>query len=293
MMLVILLMVINIAMRWTINGYRIGVVLVVLIASIVTLTLLIRQLARIIRMRAEVAVLNVLSDGKSRSAKQITADIARGDLRVRSIYVRAGAVTDALAALTHDGRIKYRAGVYHSLNVEIVPGKSKPAKGIFLCYRRTDSADVVGRIYDSLAGEFDRASLFKDVDNIPPGEAFAEYIQNFLRKTEFVLVVIGRDWLAANEKGSKRLEEPDDYVRAEIETAILNNVSIIPVLVSGAPIPRKDDMPESIRMLSDLNAISVRPDPDYRRDIERLITHLKRECPSRIASLEGSGSGQT
>ena len=43
---------------------------------------------------------------------------------------------------------------------------------IFISYRRSDSQDVTGRIYDRLLGKFTQKQVFKDVDNIPLGVSF-------------------------------------------------------------------------------------------------------------------------
>src|SRR5258708_4264580 len=92
---------------------------------------------------------------------------------------------------------------------------------IFLSYRRVDSATMAGRIYDRLILRFGEKNIFKDVDDIPPGVNFAEYIQDSLRQCAVKLVIIGRSWLASPAPdGSRRLDNPADFVRIEIETAL-------------------------------------------------------------------------
>ena len=105
---------------------------------------------------------------------------------------------------------------------------------IFISYRRSDSAAISGRIYDRLVAKFRRKNVFKDVDDIPAGVDFGSYIQQSLRECAVVLVVIGPRWLGARaDDGSRRLENPADWVRVEIETALALGLTVIPLLVEG------------------------------------------------------------
>jgi hypothetical protein len=91
---------------------------------------------------------------------------------------------------------------------------------IFISYPRADSETFSGRIYDRLVAKYGRKNVFKDVDSIPAGVDFAEYIQVSLRKCAVELVVIGPQWLGTRTAdGSPRLDDPNDLVRIEIETA--------------------------------------------------------------------------
>jgi formylglycine-generating enzyme required for sulfatase activity len=143
---------------------------------------------------------------------------------------------------------------------------------IFLSYRRADSADATGRIFDRLVGAFGRANVFKDVDSIPLGAVFAEVIADRLKACDAVLVVIGRFWLDVRDKsGNPRLHNENDLVRIEVEQALASGAAVVPVLVGGVEMPPAEQLPESLRKLTRRNAISVRPDPDFHRDMDRLI----------------------
>ncbi|MGQ0555423.1 MAG: SUMF1/EgtB/PvdO family nonheme iron enzyme [Nitrospiraceae bacterium] len=145
---------------------------------------------------------------------------------------------------------------------------------ILISYRREDSADVTGRIYDRLILAFPQ-SVFRDVDSIPLGVDFRTYLDEQVAKCEVLLAVIGRDWLRGkNRKGKSRLEDPGDFVRIEIESALKRQIPVIPVLVQGAKIPEVQRLPGSIQALSCRNGIVVRPDPDFHKDMDRLIAHL-------------------
>ena len=94
--------------------------------------------------------------------------------------------------------------------------------GIFLSYRRSDSRDVTGRIYDLLVEQFGDDAVFRDIDSIPiTSLSFPEFLEQALRETRVVLVVVGPDWVdARDETGQRRLDDEGDYVRIEVETAL-------------------------------------------------------------------------
>jgi hypothetical protein len=148
---------------------------------------------------------------------------------------------------------------------------------ILISYRREDSADVSGRIYDRLIQQFGQGAVFKDVDSIPFGVDFRIYLDAQVAKCEVFLAVIGRDWVKKRGSKSKsRLDDPADFVRIEIESALKRQIPVIPVLVSGAVIPPAERLPASIQDLSYRHGIAVRPDPDFHRDMYRLIEYLKK-----------------
>lgn len=157
---------------------------------------------------------------------------------------------------------------------------AKTAASIFVSYRRTDSADVTGRIYDRLTEHFGRERIFKDVDSIPLGVNFKQHLENAVMECRLLLVIIGQRW-TGREGGSAKsnITDPIDFVRIELETAIRRSLPIIPVLVQGARMPRPEDLPDSLQALVYYNAIEVRPDPDFHSDVTRLIAgiegHLK------------------
>jgi len=145
-------------------------------------------------------------------------------------------------------------------------------QGIFISYRRADSADVVGRMYDRLSDRFGADHVFKDVDSIRLGANFKQTIDERIDACRVLIAVIGPDWLdARDETGQRRLDDPRDFVRSEIEAALAAEIPVIPVLVRGAVMPAEADLPESIRELALRHGMPLRADPDFRNDIERLI----------------------
>ena len=163
-------------------------------------------------------------------------------------------------------------------------GQSNPMSSVFISYRREDSQFATDRIYEHLARQLDRKEIFKDVDNIPYGVNFRTQIEAAVKGSRVMLAVIGPDWLKArNAAGQQRIAEPDDFVRIEIETALAKGITVIPVLVGGARMPSKAELPVSLQPLSEINAVPVRADPDFTQDVRRLI--------GAVNGMTGRGSG--
>ena len=153
---------------------------------------------------------------------------------------------------------------------------------IFISYRRSDSADVMGRIVDRLELDFGEEKIFKDVDDIEAGVDFRQSIANAVQACDVVLAIIGDKWLEVRdgESGQRRIDKPNDFVRVELETALKRDIRVIPVLVRGTVMPSADQLPESLKALAFRNAIKVRPDPDFSTDIDRLSAALQ-DLPTR------------
>jgi tetratricopeptide (TPR) repeat protein len=146
---------------------------------------------------------------------------------------------------------------------------------IFISYRRDDTADVAGRIYDRLADHFGEASVFKDVDSIPLGADFRKVLSESVGRCAILVALIGREWLTITDaSGRRRLDNPHDFVRIEIEAALQRDIPIIPLLVNGASMPSEETLPPSLQDLAYRNAAALRRDPDFRRDVARLTQAL-------------------
>jgi hypothetical protein len=146
--------------------------------------------------------------------------------------------------------------------------------GIFISYRREDTAPWAGRIYERLAHEFSRGQLFMDVDNIAPGLDFVQVLEEQVAACDALLVLIGRDWVEAkNASGHRRLDDPNDFVRIEVEAALRRNVRVVPILVDGAPMPPHEVLPESLRPLLRRNAVEL-THARFGTDVKRLTDAL-------------------
>jgi hypothetical protein len=161
---------------------------------------------------------------------------------------------------------------------------------IFLSYRRQDSAGYTGRIFDRLRAAFGKDAVFHDVDSIRAGQDFADAIEATISSCACMLVMIGPDWLQIeDEAGQRRLDAPQDYVRLEVASALKRDVTVIPVLVGGAQMPRASDLPEELQPLARSNAIEIRH-TRFDADIGKLVgaleqsTSLPARRPSRFVT---------
>jgi len=164
-------------------------------------------------------------------------------------------------------------------------------QAIFIGYRRADTADVAGRLYDALSMAFGDGEVFKDVDSIPIGADFSAHIKKLLPKCRIFLALIGPGWANAGDaSGTSRLDNEKDLVRIEIETALATpKLLFVPVLVNGAHMPAENEVPESIRALLAHNAAILRRDPDFKSDVARLIAALREHLRTGRLNLQPLG----
>lgn len=146
---------------------------------------------------------------------------------------------------------------------------------IFLSYRRQDSSSATGRLADRLEEHFGGGRVFRDHESINPGEDFTEAIRRAVSTSTVMLAIIGPDWLTAQgSDGQRRLDQPGDFVRQEIETALQARVPVIPVLVEGAPMPSRESLPKSIGELWRINAVEL-SESRWHFDTDMLIRTLQ------------------
>jgi len=152
-----------------------------------------------------------------------------------------------------------------------------PAAGrIFISYRREETAYPAGWLYDRLAARFADDQVFKDVDSIELGDDFVEVISSAVGSCDVLLALIGDRWLTiTDEDGQRRLDDPNDFVRVEIEAALTRNVRVIPILVEGARMPRAAELPPSLARLVRRQALELHP-ARFDFDTGRLLRVLER-----------------
>jgi uncharacterized protein (TIGR02594 family) len=155
-----------------------------------------------------------------------------------------------------------------------------------ISYRRSDSEAITGRIFDRLIKHYGRKSVFRDVDNVPVGVDFRSHIQDVLQKSDILLAVVGPNWRGARPEGHSRIDEDNDQVRIEVETALKKGIPVIPVLVGRSEVPAPADLPESLKPFSYRNAVRVDTGRDFDHHVDRLI----RETDS---ILKAKGAGRT
>jgi hypothetical protein len=159
---------------------------------------------------------------------------------------------------------------------------------IFISYRQADSIGITGRIYDRLEPHFGRENLFMDIDTIPLGIDFRNYIDEVVSQCDVLLAVIGEQWLIVSKGGQRRLDDQADWVRIEIETALKRGIPVIPVIIGQTPKPTPNELPAGLADLAYRQAIQVDPGRDFHHHIDRLIRDL--ECLLREAKDETSNA---
>lgn len=172
--------------------------------------------------------------------------------------------------------LQQHPGLYSELEIRDPAAPPYPNLSLFICYRRDDSGDICGRIYDRLAAAFGERSVFWDVRTMPDAQDFRDVLRREIAACDLLLVVMGKSWDSKRRLASLNDAASEDYVRLEIETALQHGVSIIPVWVQGrSRMPGKKTLPDSIRDLVYLTARQVRPDPDFHTDMDDLIRRIK------------------
>ena len=176
---------------------------------------------------------------------------------------------------------------------------ARPGGRIFISYRREETAYPAGWLYDRLRVRY-AGQVFKDVDSIEPGDDFVEAITRAVASCDVLLALIGDQWLTVTSAdGRRRIDDPEDFVRVEIEAALTRNVRVIPILIDGARMPRSEELPENLARLVRRQALDLSPSR-FDSDLSRLLkvldaTLLEMRDPPRsnTAVLRGTETEQS
>jgi hypothetical protein len=171
-----------------------------------------------------------------------------------------------------------------------MPDAPSAAPMIFISYRRDDSSGHVGRLYDALSAHFGRKRLFFDIDHIAPGQDFVRVLEDSLNRSSVMIVVMGKRWAGTGRIGSRRIDDPGDFVRLEVASGLKRpELKMIPALISGAKMLGPAALPEDLKDLARRNAIEL-SDTRWREDVERLIASLERDmaaaAPRHVAAAD-------
>ena len=168
-------------------------------------------------------------------------------------------------------------------------------RAIFISYRRSDSEGEAGRLFDDLVTHFGEQMVFMDVAGIEAGRDFRKAIEESVAGCGVLLVIIGPSWaIAKDENGRLRLEDPNDFVREEVASALRRDIPVIPVLVRGAKVPRAEQLPDSVKDLAFRNAVEL-THARWKSDVQLFIESLRRVLGSsgEVKSASQRLSGQT
>ena len=170
---------------------------------------------------------------------------------------------------------------------ESLPGR------IFICYRRQETAWPALRLYDVLVQHFPAERVLKDIRSIEPGDDIVERITAEVAFCDVLLALIGPQWLTMTDNhGQRRLDNPDDFVRLEIETALKRKIRLIPILVDDARMPRADELPPTLAPLVRRNAVEINP---LTFDTTRLMATVRKTLELELAhrQQQAPGPGRT
>jgi hypothetical protein len=189
-------------------------------------------------------------------------DSSDGDGTASSLLVVAGAIVVLVLG---------SGGVYWYL-------KRRPrypdGPRFFVSYRRDDAAGTAGRIYDRLIEKYGPRNVFRDVDTIHAGENFTKAIDEAISSCDVLVAVIGPQWLTIeNAQGQRRLFDPNDFVRLEIASALQKELTVVPLLVERATMPRESDLPPDLQPLTLRHAIRI-DNESFNSDMNLLFDSL-------------------
>ena len=162
-----------------------------------------------------------------------------------------------------------------------------PQQKIFISYRRDDNRDFVEMIWSYFARKYGRKNVFLDVDTIPPGVNFADYIRKEVEQCDMVLAIIGPDWLELLNK--KRLSYEDDYVLIELSLALQLDKLVTPICIMNAATPKKSELPPELRPLLKYNATSLHLGGDFLDKIEHVLEEIDERFKERAQQYYESG----
>jgi hypothetical protein len=149
---------------------------------------------------------------------------------------------------------------------------------IFISYRREDTPYEAIPVRDRLAEHFGRDEIFFDIDAIPLGHDFSAEIERQVAACNYFIALIGKSWLTVTDQdGCRRLDNPNDWVRLEVEAALKRKIPLIPLLFHNVRMPKSEQLPAALAELAKRQAHSIRPLADFNRDLDRLIRELDQQ----------------
>jgi hypothetical protein len=148
-------------------------------------------------------------------------------------------------------------------------------RSVFISYRRKDSEGESGRLFDDLISHFGSESVFMDVSAIEPGRDFRKAIDQSVTTCSVLLAIIGLEWTELRDPlGRRRLEDPNDFVRLELASALRRDIPVIPVLVRGAKMPDIEQLPPDLKELVYRNAVEL-THARWKSDVQLLLRALR------------------
>lgn len=131
---------------------------------------------------------------------------------------------------------------------------------IFISYRRDGGFETA----DSINQRLQKAgySVFLDLEQLNSGKFNEKLLEVIEGCNDFILVL--------PQNALDRCNEPEDWVRREVEHAIAKGKNIVPVMLRGFEWPADEALPESLKELPLYNGITASDHNLFEENIERL-----------------------
>lgn len=160
---------------------------------------------------------------------------------------------------------------------------------IFVSYRREDTQQVSARLCERLDQAFGPRNVFYDERSVGTGADFLGTVGGAIYTSDAILVVIGRIWATIRDaKGQLRLNDPDDPVGWEVGLSLASGRVLIPLLVDGASMPAKGDLPKRLRDLTTRSGLRLATGPGFDVSVDDLIQRLGGPTPQAATESRGS-----
>jgi len=156
---------------------------------------------------------------------------------------------------------------------------------VAISYRREDSQAITGRIRDHLANRYGKSAVFMDIDSLTYGTDYTSEIKQVLDRSDVLLSIVGPNWMGSSKGRRPRIQDPEDLVRIEVETALKNGTPVIPVLVGDASIPNPEDLPATLKQFDKLNAAKIDAGVNFQHDVDRLIRAIDDKTKSKTGKI--------
>ena len=156
---------------------------------------------------------------------------------------------------------------------------------VFISYRRDDTGDVVDRLEKGLRKALPDFKIFRDTGGIAPAEDYLKVLKEEIERNKVFLAVIGSRWLGDESGGRRRIDDPEDVLRREVEWRLRRSSPILPVLVDGASMPGESDLPKRMRGIAHINAAHLRGE-SFNRDVKALAARIKKLVEQEIKEQE-------
>jgi TIR domain-containing protein len=202
-----------------------------------------------------------------------------GLLREEFYFAEARMAGHELLNLTRDiaaGGGGPHASLGKEIATLIADALAAQANVVFISYRRDDSAYIADRVDQHLRSRLGTEAIFRDTQSIDYGDQVTQKINGVLARTRVCLVIIGRRWRGQLPDGRSRIDQLDDWVHREVRSALDRRITVVPVLTEGVRSEELHDLPEAIAGIRARQAFTLRPDPDFAVDMERLTSFVAR-----------------